>query len=138
MKDWLEKKNKQLMIWAAGINGRDELGSCCYIIGIILLLINLLVRSGVLNVLCMLLVAYSVFRFCSKRVIKRSEENRRFIAITEPVRRRCNLIKLRLTYRKSHKYYLCPGCRQMIRVPKGKGKIEISCPKCRTAFIRRT
>ena len=39
---------------------------------------------------------------------------------------------------KTHKYYKCPTCKQVVRVPKGRGKIEISCPKCHTKFIKRT
>ncbi len=37
-----------------------------------------------------------------------------------------------------YKYFNCPNCNQKVRVPKGKGKIEITCPKCRTTFIRKT
>ncbi len=37
-----------------------------------------------------------------------------------------------------YKYFNCPNCNQKVRVPKGKGKIEITCPKCHTSFIRKT
>ena len=36
-----------------------------------------------------------------------------------------------------HKYYHCPQCSKMLRVPKGKGKIAISCPKCKEKFIKK-
>ncbi|MCD7981014.1 MAG: zinc-ribbon domain-containing protein [Clostridiales bacterium] len=40
--------------------------------------------------------------------------------------------------RKIYKFYMCPHCSQKVRVPKGKGRIEITCPKCRTTFIKTT
>ncbi len=39
---------------------------------------------------------------------------------------------------KGYKYYRCPGCNLHLRVPKGKGKICITCPKCRREFIKKT
>ncbi|MCR4675383.1 MAG: hypothetical protein K5675_10245 [Lachnospiraceae bacterium] len=40
--------------------------------------------------------------------------------------------------KKIYKFYTCSSCGQKVRVPKGKGKIEITCPKCKNTFIKRT
>ena len=65
------------------------------------------------------------------------EENRKFLRKAEPV---IHWWRLQSTIRKDkeHRYYDCPRCRQQVRVPRGKGKIAISCPKCKEKFIRKT
>jgi predicted RNA-binding Zn-ribbon protein involved in translation (DUF1610 family) len=40
--------------------------------------------------------------------------------------------------KKRYKFFKCPACRQKIRVPKGKGRIEITCPRCGNRFIKKT
>ena len=76
-------------------------------------------------------ILYSLFRFCSKDIVRRREENQKFLQEIE-------FLKLRISFRKTHKIYRCKGCGRKIRVPKGKGKIEITCPLCGKKFIRRT
>ena len=84
-----------------------------------------------------LLLVLSVFRMMSKQRYKRKKENEKFYAITRPIRSRFKLIKSNLTDKES-RYYQCPQCGQKVRVPRGRGKIEISCPNCRTKFTRRS
>lgn len=31
-------------------------------------------------------------------------------------------------------YYYCPNCKQQVRVPAGKGKVRITCPRCEHKF----
>lgn len=71
-------------------------------------------------------LAVAIFRMLSRNVYKRYEENRRFLRFLD---RRKD---------KEHRYFDCPRCRQAVRVPKGKGKISITCPKCKEKFIKKT
>ena len=118
-----------------GRNGRDELQTVV-LYGSFLLYAFVSVFEKVLPVWGFKIVIcagvlYSIYRFCSKDVYRRREENRKFLQEIE-------FLKLRISVRKTHKIYRCKGCGRKIRVPKGKGKIEISCPLCRKKFIRRT
>lgn len=72
------------------------------------------------------LIAWSFIRMLSRDVYKRYQENRKFLQFVERFKDR------------EHRYYDCPRCRQPVRVPRGKGKIAISCPKCKEKFIRKT
>ena len=118
-----------------GRNGRDELQITVAYAALILYIFapwfDKLLPFPFFRTVCWIGIFYSLFRFCSKDVIRRREENRKFLQELE-------FLKLRLSVRKTHKIYRCKGCGRKIRVPKGKGKIEISCPLCGNKFIRRT
>lgn len=113
-----------------GRYGTDKLNTRILGAGLILCLVSLLmpffwVRLAMtsLSYVCM---GYAIFRCLSRNTYKRYQENRRFLAW----RSRCK--------DRSHKYFRCPRCRQQTRVPKGKGKIAITCPKCKEKFIKKT
>lgn len=78
------------------------------------------------------------FRMFSRNVRKRFEENQKFeriwFRITEKIR------KWRFRFRQLREYhiYKCPSCGQKIRIPRGKGKISVHCPKCNTDFIKKS
>ncbi|MBQ9148407.1 MAG: hypothetical protein IJX69_02455 [Oscillospiraceae bacterium] len=72
------------------------------------------------------LMFWALFRMFSRNTYKRYEENRKFMQFFDRLKDR------------EHRYFECPKCRQTVRVPRGKGKIAITCPKCRERFIRKT
>ena len=78
------------------------------------------------------------FRILSRKTYKRSKENTTFLRMVLPITSRYRSLKKRFRDRKTHKYYRCPNCKQELRVPKGKGEITITCPKCKTKFDKRT
>ncbi|MEI3279496.1 MAG: hypothetical protein V8R46_01165 [Eubacterium ramulus] len=47
-------------------------------------------------------------------------------------------MKYRQEQKKIYRFFACPNCAQKVRVPKGKGRICITCPKCKTEFIKRS
>lgn len=121
-----------------GRNGFDNLAKTSYIIGIVLLVIQIITGIGWFYYLEVLLFGYSLFRAFSKNIPKRYAENQKFMEITRMPRSYFNMTKLRIRDRKVSRYYMCGKCHQQIRVPRGKGKIEITCPKCRNKFIKKT
>ena len=72
------------------------------------------------------LMFWALFRMFSRNTYARYEENRKFLRIFDQLKDR------------DHRYFNCPKCRQTVRVPRGKGKIAITCPKCRERFIKKT
>ena len=72
------------------------------------------------------LMAIVIFRMLSRNTYKRYQENRKYLTLVERLKDR------------EHRYFDCPRCRQPVRVPRGKGKIAITCPKCREKFIKKT
>ena len=72
------------------------------------------------------LMIWALCRMFSRKTYKRYQENRKFLQFIERIRD------------KEHRYYDCPRCRQQVRVPRGKGKISITCPKCKEKFVKKT
>lgn len=72
------------------------------------------------------LLGWAIFRMLSRNTYKRYQENRKYLRLVERLKDR------------QHKYFDCPRCRQPVRVPRGKGKISITCPKCKEKFIRKS
>ena len=114
-----------------GRNGKDELQMAVLWISAILYLFAGISTLPILDSVCWAGILYSLYRFFSKNVYARREENQKFLQEIE-------FLKLRISMRKTHKIYRCKGCGRKIRVPKGKGKIEITCPLCGQKFIKRT
>ena len=121
-----------------GRNGFDDLARACNAVAILLLVINIFVRSTVVYYLWFVFFGYSLFRVYSKNIPKRYAENQKFLSLTAFHRRRLNLLKLQWRDRSVSRYYICRNCHQQIRVPKGKGRIEIRCPKCGEKFVKKT
>ena len=113
-----------------GRYGTDQLNMMLLCVGLVVTVVNLFVKHGtvslVLTLLGWLLIGLVFFRTLSRNTYKRYRENRRFLLILQRIKDR------------EHRYYDCPKCRQQVRVPRGKGKIAISCPKCREKFIKKT
>ncbi len=90
------------------------------------------------DIAALLILAYAIFRSFSRNHYARSKERDFYVNIKDKVLGFFRLQKKRWDGRATSRYYRCPGCRTIIRVPKGRGKIEITCPKCRNRFIKRT
>ena len=113
-----------------GRYGGDKLNTTLVWASFIAFLISLFFHGKLLKLVFLVLyyslLGFAIFRMLSRNTYKRYQENRRFLRLIERVKDR------------EHRYFDCPRCRQPVRVPRGKGKISITCPKCREKFIRKT
>lgn len=84
------------------------------------------------------IMAYAYFRMFSKNTLRRSAENQWYLKREMKVRGLLQRKKKELSQRRIYHIYRCPKCRQKIRVPRGRGKIAVTCRKCGAEFIRRS
>ena len=114
----------------AGRYGMDKLNMVILWTGVAASLLSAMVSVQPLNLifwaLSYVLMFWSIFRILSRNTYKRYQENRKFLQIFDRLKDR------------QHRYYDCPKCRQTVRVPRGKGKISITCPRCREKFVKKT
>ena len=120
-----------------GRYGSDRLNKHLLILSIVLTIANVFVKSVIIYVFVYILLLYVLFRMLSKNINKRYQENQRHEQSIAPIMKRVSVIK-KSSKDKGHKYYICPTCKQIVRVPKGKGRIDIRCPRCSTVFEKRT
>ena len=86
--------------------------------------------EAIFNLLLLALFGYIIFRFLSKNIYARREEERKFLLWWSTVKNRLSVISKNSTD-KAHKYLVCPHCKAIIRFPRKKGVHSASCPKCR-------
>ena len=116
-----------------GRYGNDSLN--LFLIGTYLVLYLLFILTGftLLYWICLVLVAVSLFRILSRNLPRRREENAKFLKAAGPVIRWWRL--RRTIHRdKEHRYFKCPNCGQQLRVPRGKGRITVTCRGCGASF----
>ena len=121
-----------------GRYGADQLSRFLTTIGLVLIILNLFVRSNIIVYLVMAILVYCYYRMFSRDYNRRYAENQKFLQKWGPVSRRLHNAVLRFQDRKMHRYFKCPNCHKRLRVPKGRGKITITCPHCRTQFVRKS
>lgn len=135
MKKWLAK----IMVGRYGV---DQLTNFMLIFSMALLLIGVFlpgsIAGSVLTGIAFGLLILGYSRVFSKKTGVRYQENQKFLRLRNRVTGRFRGFFDRLRQSKTHRFYKCPQCGVTVRVPRGKGKIKITCPKCRNPFIKST
>ena len=123
LKQWLRH-------FMTGRYGTDKLSMTILGVGVITSIVGMFIPfvriKMLLTLVSYVLMFWAIFRCFSRNTYKRYQENRKFLMWLDRIKDR------------QHRYFSCPRCRQPVRVPRGKGKIAISCPKCGEKFIRKT
>ncbi|MDO4304310.1 MAG: hypothetical protein Q4D94_10370 [Bacillota bacterium] len=120
-----------------GRYGVDQLNRFLMVLVVICLFLSIL-GGRPFYVIGIALLIYSYFRIFSKNLYKRSAENAVYLKYEYRFRQKLASWKRNMRQLKTHHIYKCPSCRQKIRVPRGKGRIEIRCPKCNQTFIKKS
>ena len=118
---------ESLRQFMAGRNGVDTLAWFWCILGIVLNLVGSFSNIMLFSAFAYIPLLLAIFRIFSRETARRYEENEKFRQFFS-----------RLRGRRTYCYYKCPACKTRVRVPRGKGKIRITCPSCRESFIKKT
>lgn len=121
-----------------GRYGVDQLSTGLLWLSIILAIIAGLTGMGFINTLSYIPLFISLYRMFSKDIQKRRMENYKFSMFLSPLYGKLNRLQRRLQDSKTHKHFKCSKCKTILRVPRGKGKVVVTCPKCREKFTKTT
>ena len=125
-----EQINRKTRYFMMGRYGTDKLNMAILMAGLAMSVIVMFIRFPLLDLILTcgsyILMFWAIFRMLSRNTYTRYQENRRYLRLLERLKDR------------EHRYFDCPRCRQPVRVPRGKGKIAITCPKCKEKFIKKT
>ena len=120
-----------------GRYGIDQLNSFLMIVCVICFIVNMFIGSIVVTFIAYGTWLFVIFRMFSKNIYARNRENDKYLNFFSPLSR---WLKLKLMSKQdpSNKYFSCPKCKQMVRVPKGHGTVVVTCPNCQNKFEKRT
>lgn len=121
-----------------GRYGNDTLNNALLIGSVVLILLDRLTRLQLFWIVAFAMLVLCYLRMFSRNIARRYAENEKFLTIWNPLRARLMAALDGVRDCKTHRHYKCPSCGQKLRVPRGKGKISISCPKCGSGFIKNT
>ena len=131
---WFRQFAAKISAWLRnfmmGRYGTDRLNMAILSVGLVASLLSVIFKFAPVNLALFFLsygmMFWAIFRCLSRNTYKRYQENRKFLQTVDRIKDR------------EHRYFDCPKCRQMVRVPRGKGKISITCPRCREKFVKKT
>ena len=122
---------RRFMDFMSGRYGADQLSRFMLGVCVVCIVLNLFTHIRGFYLLSLVLIGICYFRMLSRNFAKRSAENEKYLNIVWKIKRKFQQTKNRVVQSKDFHIYKCPSCGQKIRIPRGKGKICITCPKCR-------
>ena len=138
IKNWFRSLGSKMQSFMYGRYGYDELSQFLSKTALLCVIVGLFAYPGFFCGLAMALYLVTMFRMYSKNIMKRQQERDAYLRRTQPLRDWRALQKRKFNDRKTHKFYRCSQCKTSLRVPKGKGKIKIHCPKCGAEIVKKT
>lgn len=138
MKKWFQNLGRKMRSFMYGRYGYDELSRTVSIATVILVLLSLVPHLQFLSPLALALWIWILVRSFSKNLSKRQRERSAYLQFTGRITNWFRVRKRAWVDRKTHRYFTCSNCKKTMRVPKGRGKIRITCPHCHKAIIKKT
>jgi hypothetical protein len=132
-----------------GRYGTDALNKFLLVLWIALAVVNIFIGSRILRIVVFALCVIVLLRTLSRNFAARQKENDLFLRVTAGLRgarskfresglgRRVELLRLRISQRRTHCFFECPSCGAALRVPRRKGLMEIRCVRCGTRFTKK-
>lgn len=130
MSNFLNNLNYKMVRFMQGRNGIDTLAQYALGAGLVLTVLDFFVNSLIISIAGLGFLVYSMFRCYSRNISARALENARFQAWVRKPQAAIARMQGRAKNRSTTKYFKCKQCGQSLSVPKGKGTLRVTCPKC--------
>lgn len=130
----LKEKLAQLM---RGRYGPDQLYSAMIVVSLVLLVLNMFIKSPIIGAIVWIILILTLARSFSRNIYKRQMENQKFLKIWNRIKSSFSLTGRKFKEIKTHRYVKCPKCKANLRLPRRTGKHVVQCPKCHNEFEQR-
>lgn len=130
----LDKIKTGIQKFMAGRRGPDELSLALLIAGIVLWMLSSIFHLEIFNLLSLAVYVYALFRIFSRNLGKRYAENAAFLKLWRGKSSGARQFFNRLKNSKKYRYFKCPECKSLLRLPRGVGEVTVTCGKCHHAF----
>ncbi len=138
MKTWLRRMGERIARFMYGRYGDDTLNRVLLLVSLIFLLIGYIPHMWIFTIFSALLLAWTMFRCYSRNIAKRQRELQVWLRFWSRIGGFFALMRNRWRDRKTHRYFKCSKCKAVLRVPRGKGMIDVTCPRCATVTVKKT
>ena len=132
-----EKIKNWFRNFMSGRNGADELSFALLILALVLMLISSILGNVIINLLSLILYVLCIFRMFSRNVSKRAEENQRYLDGRQKLKTSLSQAWVRLKNMRKYKYFKCPECHALLRLPRKVGEVTVTCGKCHHSFKKK-
>lgn len=129
---------EKMQRFMTGRYGFDELSKVSLYVTLALMVVSIFSRNTLIYLIALVSLVFVYVRAFSRNITKRQQENQKFLNMRYQAAVRREQAKQKREQKKIYRFYKCPSCKQKVRVPRGKGKICITCPKCSQEFIRKS
>lgn len=137
MRNFLQNLAFKTQSFMQGRYGVDELSNITVIISLVLLALSYAFSFPLLYILSIILAVWAFSRCLSRNITKRYKEKQWYITQKQKLIKKIKFRKELREMKKTHRLYKCRNCKTILRVPKGVGKIKITCSKCKATMIKR-
>lgn len=138
MNQMLEKIRRITATLMQGRYGIDQFSAFLMKAALVCMALSWLDALSFLYAWGILWIGYAVFRMMSRKFEKRRAENTAFLQLNYKFRTALSEYKVRWKERKKYKYFKCKGCKKLLRVPRGRGKLNVTCPKCGHRMVQKS
>lgn len=138
MQNFFQKMRYKMATFMYGRYGNDELTKFLMIAAIILMVISWLPKLGWVYFLAAALLVWSLTRSFSRNLNRRRQEREKYLKLRKPIVNFFKLQRNKWRDRKTHIYFKCHKCKAVLRVPRGKGSIIVTCTRCQERIEKKT
>ena len=138
MKRWLQNLMYKFNVFMQGRYGYDDFGKCLIITALVLVILSYFPYLKGCSFIAMVVLIYHTYRAFSKNYNARRNELNKYYVVSDKMKQKIRLYKSMWRDRNTHRYFKCKNCGAMIRIPRNKGEIEVTCPRCRARTTKKT
>ena len=133
---FMKERFARFMQGRYGAYGTDRFTRFLIVLFLIVFVITSFTKTRADQIFPTVIIIYTYFRILSRNIPARYRENERYTQIASRLFSHANTLKYNLNDRRANHIYKCPSCGQKIRIPRGKGRIMVRCPKCAGEFLK--